>query len=136
LDPQSWLNDTLSDETMILDEDTIKILNMAPLNHQNNDDETILTSRNSQSSRDMPADNADANRVQIHRLAAERVGMEDYASIMRAAVQAWQLSADSSLSPNGRFGFHVQNDQGFLPQMTTWMDTWDESFAQLLSMHL
>lgn len=31
-------------------------------------------------------------------------------------------------SPGGKWGFHVQNYQGSLPQDTTWTDTWEECF--------
>lgn len=31
-------------------------------------------------------------------------------------------------SPNGKWGFHVINYQGSLPQDTTWTDTWEECF--------
>jgi protein-ribulosamine 3-kinase len=36
------------------------------------------------------------------------------------------------LSPNGKFGFPVQNYQGRLSQVTTWTDTWEECFANNL----
>jgi protein-ribulosamine 3-kinase len=36
------------------------------------------------------------------------------------------------LSPNGKFGFPVQNYQGRLSQVTTWADTWEECFANNL----
>jgi protein-ribulosamine 3-kinase len=36
------------------------------------------------------------------------------------------------VSPNGKFGFPVQNYQGRLSQVTTWTDTWEECFANNL----
>ena len=42
-----------------------------------------------------------------------------------------QLHRDSiSLSPNGKFGFHVTTYAGNMPQDVTWCDTWEESFSR------
>ena len=42
-----------------------------------------------------------------------------------------QLHRDSiSLSPNGKFGFHVATYAGNMPQDVTWCDTWEESFSR------
>ena len=42
-----------------------------------------------------------------------------------------QLHRDSiSLSPNGKFGFHVTTYSDKMPQDVTWCDTWEESFSR------
>jgi len=36
----------------------------------------------------------------------------------------------NSISPNGKFGFHVTTYSGNLPQMTGWEDSWETYFAK------
>ena len=36
----------------------------------------------------------------------------------------------NSVSPNGKFGFHVTTYVGNLPQENTWQDTWEEFFTK------
>jgi protein-ribulosamine 3-kinase len=38
----------------------------------------------------------------------------------------------NSISPNGKFGFHVTTYSGNLPQMTEWEDSWETYFAKSL----
>jgi protein-ribulosamine 3-kinase len=38
----------------------------------------------------------------------------------------------TSISPTGKFGFHVTTCQGFQPQMVAWENTWTKFFAKLL----
>ena len=38
----------------------------------------------------------------------------------------------TTVSPNGKYGFHVPTLQGTIPQYTQWTDTWEEFFANSL----
>lgn len=68
----------------------------------------------------------------IHFFVCELVNLAEGLPEMEAFCQNLAQLHHASVSPNGKFGFHVPTYKGTIPQYTQWHDTWEESFHHSL----